>query len=64
MDVAAALLWQIWVPGQTAPSLVIGPEGEVLAELPADEPAVARVELDLSRVSDRSLSERRADLGP
>jgi omega-amidase len=49
-------------PSQHSPSMVVAPGGEVLAELPPGVTASARVELDLSRVSDRYLDQRRTDL--
>jgi len=53
-------------PAQHCPSMIISPRGEVLAEsnlgAEAAQPQVIRAELDLGEVSDRVLSQQRADV--
>jgi predicted amidohydrolase len=53
-------------PLQHCPSMIISPRGEVLAEsapgAQAAQPQVLRAELDLGEVSDRVLSQQRADV--
>jgi predicted amidohydrolase len=49
--------------GQHCPSMVVGPDGVVLEELPAGEAHVRRVDLELDQTADRYLGQRRRDLG-
>ncbi len=48
---------------QNCPSMVVAPDGEVLAEIISDATKTVRLELDLDRVSDWYLSQARTDLG-
>jgi predicted amidohydrolase len=48
---------------QHSPSVVVGADGSVLAELPKGESVVQRVELDIDRTEERYLGQRRRDLG-
>jgi predicted amidohydrolase len=48
---------------QHCPSVVIGPDGDVLSEPPAGKLEVRRVDLDLDRTADVYLGQRRRDLG-
>ena len=50
-------------PQQHCPSVVSGPDGSVLAELPAGETQVARVVLDTDATADWYIGQRRRDLG-
>ncbi len=50
-------------PDQNCPSMVVAPDGEVLAEIISDATRTVRLELDLDRVSDWYLSLARTDLG-
>lgn len=47
---------------QNCPSMVVAPDGEVIAEVLSDETRAVRLELDLSQVSDWYLSQARTDL--
>lgn len=47
---------------QNCPSMVVAPDGEVIAEVLSDEIRAVRLELDLPQVSDRYLSQTRTDL--
>lgn len=49
-------------PDQNCPSMAVAPDGEVRVEILSDETRAVRQELDLSRVSDRYLSQARTDL--
>lgn len=49
-------------PGQHCPSMVVSPRGEILADLPAAQPAVLRAVIDTEDVSDWYLSQRRTDV--
>jgi predicted amidohydrolase len=49
-------------PDQRAPTLVVGPGGNVLGELPLGKFSTLRAEIDLRRISNRYLRERRTDL--
>jgi predicted amidohydrolase len=50
-------------PAQHCPSIAIGPDGVVLTELEAGEERASRVLLDVARVSDRYVDQRRRDIG-
>jgi predicted amidohydrolase len=50
-------------PRQHCPSMVIGPDGAIIAELPASTTQVLRVDVDLDRTADWYLDQRRRDLG-
>jgi len=49
-------------PAQICPSMAVAPDGRVLARIPPGTPANERVELDLRRIGDVYLGERRTDL--
>jgi predicted amidohydrolase len=49
-------------PDQHCPSMIIGPRGEVLGELPAGKTAVLRAVIDTDVVSDWYLDQRRTDI--
>jgi predicted amidohydrolase len=49
-------------PGQHCPSMVISPQGDVLAESATTEPEVLHADLDLSQTSDWLLSQQRGDV--
>lgn len=49
-------------PEQVSPTIAIGPEGHVLAEIVSTEPKVLRVSLDLSKVSNLYLEQSRSDV--
>jgi predicted amidohydrolase len=49
-------------PRQHCPSMIISPRGEILAELPASQPAVLRTIIDTEDVSGWYLGQRRTDL--
>lgn len=48
---------------QHCPTMVIAPDGSVVAELPAGKNQVARVDLDMDETADWYLGQRRRDLG-
>ncbi|MBI5300682.1 MAG: carbon-nitrogen hydrolase family protein [Chloroflexi bacterium] len=47
---------------QTSPTVAIAPNGQVLSELPSDQPTFMRVNLDLSQVSNWYLNQCRTDI--
>jgi predicted amidohydrolase len=49
-------------PKQMSPTIVIAPDGQVIAEVVSDELAVLRVDLELSQVSDWYLDQCRTDV--
>jgi len=49
-------------PKQISPTIAIAPDGQVLGEIVSAELRVLRIELDLSRVSDWYLNQRRNDV--
>ena len=51
-------------PDQTCPSIILSPEGDVLAELDTGAVQVGEAALDLARVSNWVLDQARIDLIP
>jgi omega-amidase len=47
---------------QHCPTMIVSPQGEVLAEAPGGEPAVLRRTIDLAGVSDAYIGQQRADV--